>query len=305
MRLSTSQRSRCAPQRPLRRSHLPERCSRATSLILLAGFAAACSDGADSTLLSLTENAETDPDTYAPEPDGSRVVWYRGHQRVAETHGELLLIEGDIEVMPADIWGGPEGDPLGDVPGELGRIQQPVRIQGETFRWEGPVPFVFGTTNDLAANGTLAGPFTAGDKANIEAAMDEWETAVPELSFVPRTNQPDFITFNFSTVCSSPVGRGGGSQIIRLTSGCAGSHSVHHEIAHSLGLFLQHTRKDRNTFVTINWNFIRGCNNTATGPTTAQGCGVLPPGSRSRSASCHCVSRDTRRSSHSVYLIEF
>jgi len=60
------------------------------------------------------------------------------------------------------------------------------------------------------------------------------------------------------------VGRQGGAQNIELTSDCLGSHSVHHELGHALGLFHQHTRKDRDNFVQVVWANIQGCPSTAT-----------------------------------------
>jgi hypothetical protein len=42
-----------------------------------------------------------------------------------------------------------------------------------------------------------------------------------------------------------------GQRTIRLTSGCTNTFSVHHEIGHALGLQHEHTRSDRDSFVTV------------------------------------------------------
>jgi hypothetical protein len=186
-------------------SHQPK--SSSVPLLLLGLSLSACSADTDLTFLAPVENAETDPENYASPPDGTEVVWYRGQKRVAERRGDILLIEGDIEVGPADILGETTVSPSGDVSDTIGTARQAVRIQGESFKWVGPVPYVFGTTNDLATNGTLAGAFSEADKTRILDAMDEWENATSGLSFVPRTTESDFITFNLSTLCSSPVAR--------------------------------------------------------------------------------------------------
>lgn len=225
--------------------------------------------------------AESEEAERAGAADGAELVWYRGNFRKADRFGDILIIEGDIQVGASDV---PDRTP--GQSRELGIAQQALRRQGASFRWTGRVPYWFGSTNDLAAGGTLAGALDPADASSVEAALDEWEAAVPGLSFVERTNETDYIEFNLATICSSSVGRQGGKQIVRLTARCAGTHSAHHEIGHALGLFHQHTRKDRDAFVTINWGSVRGCNSTATGPTAAEGCGVCT--TAATAANCGC-----------------
>jgi hypothetical protein len=55
--------------------------------------------------------------------------------------------------------------------------------------------------------------------------------------------------------CSSSVGRQGGSQFINLEPGCTVG-GVIHEIGHTAGLYHEHTRQDRDNFVTVNWENI-------------------------------------------------
>jgi hypothetical protein len=114
------------------------------------------------------------------------------------------------------------------------------------------VPYAFDTS------------FVGGDQTSAIAAMDEWRAYVPTLRFVARTTEPDYINFVKTTKCLSPVGHGSGKRTISLTAGCIASHSLHHEIGHSLGLYHQHTRKDRATYVNVVWNNILGCPSTAT-----------------------------------------
>ena len=62
--------------------------------------------------------------------------------------------------------------------------------------------------------------------------------------------------------CSSYVGRIGGGQTISVGNAdgaivCKHGNIVH-EIAHSLGFFHEHSRPDRDDFVTVHWDNIEG-----------------------------------------------
>lgn len=80
------------------------------------------------------------------------------------------------------------------------------------------------------------------------------------VRFVPRVNQPDFISIqNSLSGCWSAVGRTGGKQILNLQSGVCLRHTgtILHEIMHALGFLHEHTRHDREQFVKINVQNIR------------------------------------------------
>ena len=61
----------------------------------------------------------------------------------------------------------------------------------------------------------------------------------------------------FSSRCWSFVGRQGGSQDLSLGSGCDFKGTVIHELLHALGFFHEHTRLDRDDYVTISWDKIK------------------------------------------------
>ncbi len=93
--------------------------------------------------------------------------------------------------------------------------------------------------------------------ANVEAAIDEWELKTC-IRFYPRTNQSDYILFKDSDdTNSSPIGRSGGQQTILLARTKSDIGSAIHEIGHSIGLFHEQTRADRDDYVTILWNKIK------------------------------------------------
>ena len=88
----------------------------------------------------------------------------------------------------------------------------------------------------------------SGD-SRIAGGIKTWEDNT-NIDFVPRTNQANYVTFRVGTGCSSSIGMQGGQQFINLASGCS-TGNVRHEIGHTIGLFHEHTRADRNSYVII------------------------------------------------------
>ena len=110
---------------------------------------------------------------------------------------------------------GPNGDPIkisyaevGGVRISEGDIVIPKTIESATSigrAWPGGiVPYVIDTT--LPSN----------DRAT--AAMQEW-TNKTRITFVPRTNEVDYVNFRASNGCSAAVGQQGGQQFVNLNTG--------------------------------------------------------------------------------------
>ncbi|XP_065060918.1 zinc metalloproteinase nas-4-like [Rhopilema esculentum] len=83
------------------------------------------------------------------------------------------------------------------------------------------------------------------------------------LRFVPKTRRDkDYIKFIVDEGCySTGVGKNaeGGVQYVSIGDGCNYIGTVIHEMMHAIGFFHEHTRLDRDQFVTINWqNIERG-----------------------------------------------
>ncbi len=96
-------------------------------------------------------------------------------------------------------------------------------------------------------------------QANIQQAIDHWMER-SRIIFVERTAEnaeqyPHYLRFASSNGCASYVGMQGGEQSIMVSDGCTPG-SIIHEIGHALGLFHEHTRSDRDSFVQINWDEI-------------------------------------------------
>lgn len=151
-------------------------------------------------------------------------------------HGSAIW-DGDIDLGPAE-WISPtaaealrrknsdEGPRLG------------VVIDGSTRRWPGGVvPYVI--------------PSGFPSPSRITSAISHIEANTSGVDFVARTNQSAYVTFRTSTGCSSSVGRTGSVQYVNLASGCSTGNTIH-ELLHALGMFHEHTRCDRDTYVRIN-----------------------------------------------------
>ena len=94
--------------------------------------------------------------------------------------------------------------------------------------------------------------FSTTRKNMIKDAIKLWEDNTC-IDFRPtKSSDDDWLHFKVGSGCSSPVGRQGGGNTIKLAAGC-GKISTAHEIAHSLGFWHEQSRKDRNSHVQIKW----------------------------------------------------
>ncbi|MGQ7843724.1 M12 family metallopeptidase [Granulosicoccus sp. 3-233] len=150
----------------------------------------------------------------------------------------LAIFEGDILLGEVD---------------STGSIPRTTSARGlareDAFgRWpDGIVPYIPPTSN----SGT--------QQINIRQAIDHWMEH-SRITFVERTEEnadqyPHYLRFASSNGCASYVGMQGGEQSIMVSDGCTPG-SIIHEIGHALGLFHEHTRSDRDSYVQINWDEI-------------------------------------------------
>ncbi|GAB4043545.1 M12 family metallopeptidase [Spirosoma litoris] len=88
------------------------------------------------------------------------------------------------------------------------------------------------------------------DQARVYNAIAHWESNT-SIRFVLRTTQRGYVLFRPGPGCSSNVGYAGGLQYINLANTCSTGNTIH-EIGHTVGLWHEHTRADRDTYITIN-----------------------------------------------------
>ena len=99
-------------------------------------------------------------------------------------------------------------------------------------------------------------PSVSGVQARVDsilAAMDSLMTAKygSAITFVPRTNQADYIYYIDGGGNFSPVGKQGGRQDIHVVS-WGTTTVICHETMHAVGFWHEQSRPDRDTYVTIN-----------------------------------------------------
>ena len=103
----------------------------------------------------------------------------------------------------------------------------------------------------------------SGDTTNLNAAISQFNSTFSNIQFVAYTTQTDYVSFyfdpnNFSGECEAIVGRAGGEQQVGGSAACTVA-TILHEMGHTVGLWHEQSRPDRNTYVSVNYgNLIKG-----------------------------------------------
>ena len=175
----------------------------------------------------------------------------------AVLEGEPLLTSLDVDgngaqfVTVIDVGSGVgvfEGDVL--IPLAPGISNRSSSVQAQSFSvalggslWpDGIMPYSFD------------GSLTSSAQTKIEQAIAHWNATTP-IRLVPRTSEDDYVNFIDESGCASYIGRIGGAQPIYSSANCSAGNFIH-EIGHALGLYHEHTRPDRDTYVEVNWSNI-------------------------------------------------
>jgi Astacin (Peptidase family M12A)/Divergent InlB B-repeat domain/Abnormal spindle-like microcephaly-assoc'd, ASPM-SPD-2-Hydin len=98
----------------------------------------------------------------------------------------------------------------------------------------------------------------SGDLTNLNAALAQFNSTFANIKFVARASQTDYVSFNFnpsdfSGECEATVGRAGGMQNIGGSGSCTVA-TILHEMGHTVGLWHEQSRPDRDTYVSVNYN---------------------------------------------------
>jgi hypothetical protein len=114
-------------------------------------------------------------------------------------------------------------------------------IKGDQYRWSGgQVPYEIDPSLPNAQR--------------VTDAIAHWE-ANTKLRFPKHGNESDYVVFRPSDGCSSSVGKQGGMQYVNLGPDCTAGNAIH-EIGHTIGLWHEQSRADRDDFITIVWDNI-------------------------------------------------
>jgi hypothetical protein len=164
--------------------------------------------------------------------EGDIVINTQAGIATAEAEGANRIAAGNVAAdMPA-------------VP-QAGEVVNGCVIVGAGVRWpNGVIPY---TIDPALPN-----------QARITNAIAHWQ-ANTAIRFHVRTTETAYVTFTTDpTGCASNVGRQGGQQGIWLHSGCDLGNTIH-EIGHTVGLWHEQSREDRNSYVTVHYeNIIAG-----------------------------------------------
>ena len=115
---------------------------------------------------------------------------------------------------------------------------QGVAIKGEQYRWKNrTIPYEL--------------PADIPKPARVTDAIAHWHEHT-SIRFVPRTTQPDYVSFNRrdASGCASRIGRCIGMQTLVLRDTCSTGNIIH-ELGHCVGLWHEQSRADRGNFIEI------------------------------------------------------
>jgi hypothetical protein len=101
----------------------------------------------------------------------------------------------------------------------------------------------------------------SGDTTNLNTAITQFNnTFIGVIQFVARGSETDYVNFNFdpnnhSGVCEAFEGRVGGEQTVGGSGSCTVA-TILHEMGHTIGVWHEQTRPDRDTYVSVNYNAV-------------------------------------------------
>jgi hypothetical protein len=171
-----------------------------------------------------------------PPAGPMRQGFFRGRQVIYQQVGDRKIFEGDIILDHVT------ARPVA----RKGMGTDAVGVAYGPYLWpssgQGPIQIPYITTNGAT---------------NLTAALNQFNTTFSGLiQFVYQPGQTDHVNFNFDPnnnngQCESYVGHVGGEQVVTGSYSCS-LGTLLHELGHVVGLWHEHERPDRNTYITFN-----------------------------------------------------
>ncbi|XP_021003887.1 astacin-like metalloprotease toxin 5 [Parasteatoda tepidariorum] len=105
----------------------------------------------------------------------------------------------------------------------------------------------------------LMDPYTTYDSketAMIKKAFAEFEEKTCIRFVEKEEDEQDYVLIFAGRGCYSKVGKTGGVQALSFGKNCFQHPTLVHELGHAIGFFHEHTRSDRDDYITIHWSAI-------------------------------------------------
>ncbi len=140
----------------------------------------------------------------------------------------------------------------------LAEAGDPHEIQSCELRFLEPPDERGAVVTNLWPDGLIFYDFDSGvsalNRARMRSAMNTMESAAG-VHFIPRTDESSFLHIGAFGGNWSYAGQIGGSQDLSMYNW--GEHYIIcHELMHAMGRYHQHSRTDRNTYITVNYDNI-------------------------------------------------
>lgn len=204
-----------------------------SNLVAIVALSVTVSCAPQDQMLSLTPQQQELVHTEQAYP-GQTGLWKKGYWLNNEVMYQSLngeaVVDGDMVLHPHDLSDEllPEGE-------STGRTRASAKWPNKTVIYQ---------LDPSVPNANL-----------VTQAMAHWEATTP-IRFVQRTTERGFVLFRGGSGCSSNIGRIGVQQYVTLGTECSLGNIIH-EIGHTVGLWHEQNRADRDGHVTVNFGNIR------------------------------------------------
>lgn len=160
----------------------------------------------------------------------------------------------------------PQGDAILSVNRALTPLQAPgpgTLLEGDIVRADPSRAFAAANPKWPKRRGLVWIPYVLSERFDPSSTR-VLEEALGDLArltcvrFVPRAHQRDFVVIAPMGGCFSSVGRAGGPQLLSLAPPClqGGKGVALHELLHAVGFGHEHSRPDRDAFISIAWSHV-------------------------------------------------